>query len=155
MAGTSVLTGSRAVVKVDGTVVGIFDSCNWGANIGVEDIHLLGRYSTAEITQTSYSAVSVSCTGFRVVGQGVHVLGKFPKVQDLMDMQNFTIEVYDRQTGKNVANIIKCVPTSYNSGVNARATSKVTINYMGTILSDESGAQDEGVGATSLPETQG
>lgn len=67
---SKVLTGGRAVVSVDNQVIGVFESCTYGANIGVEPIHLLGRFGPAEITPTSYEAVTITCAGFRVVGSG-------------------------------------------------------------------------------------
>lgn len=147
---TKVLTGGRAKLFVDNVLVGIFESVNYGATIGVEPIHILGRYSVAEITQTSYEAVSVQCSGFRVVGQGVHVLPKFPKLQDLLQLETVTLAITDRQTGETIMTVTGCVPTSYNSGVQGRATSRIQITYTGAKLVDESGDQDE-ANSTNLP----
>lgn len=148
---SKVLTGARAIVEVDNQIVGIFESCNYGANIGAEPHFILGRFSAAEITANSYEAVSANCSGFRVVGNGVHTLPKMPKVQDLLNLGAITLTVRDRQTNETIARITGCVPISYSSGVNARASSRVQITYLGLILNDESGAQDESSGATNLP----
>lgn len=150
MAASKVMTGARAKIYVDNVLVGIFESCNYNTNIGVEAIHLLGRYSPDEITPTSYEAVTLSCSGFRVVNSGVHVLPKFPKLQDILNLEAVTIAVVDRQTRQTVLTAIGCVGTSMNGNYNARATSRVTVSYTGLRLSDESGAQDEG-DAVSLP----
>lgn len=148
---SKVLTGPRAVVSVDGKIVGIFESCTYGANIGTEPAHILGKHGPDEITITSYEAVSINCSGFRVVDNGVHALPKFPKIQDLINLGPVTITVKDRQTRKMIMTATGCVPTSYNTGVNARATSRVSITYIGTKIVDESGDQSEGAEATSLP----
>lgn len=140
---SKVLTGGRAVVEVNNKIVGIFESCTYGANVGVEPIHVLGRFGPAEITPTSYEAVSISCNGFRVVDNGAHVLPKFPKLQDLLDLGPVTISIKDRQTGKSIMTATGCIPTSYSTGVNARATSRISINYMGLKVSDEAGDQAE------------
>jgi hypothetical protein len=147
---TKVMVGARAKVYVDNVLVGIFENCNYNSNIGVEAIHLLGRFSPDEITPTSYEAVTLSCSGFRVVKSGVHVLPKFPKLQDLLALEAVTITVVDRQTKETILTAIGCVGTSMNGNHNARATSRVTVNYTGLRLSDEAGAQDEG-DAVSLP----
>lgn len=147
---SKVLTGPRAVVSVDNQIVGIFESCTYGANIGTEPIHILGRHSASEIANTSYEAVSVNCSGFRVVGNGAHVLPKFPKLQDLINLTSVTISIRDRQTGELIMTAIGCVPTSYSTGVNARATSRVQISYLGLRVHDESGDQEES-GAADLP----
>lgn len=147
---TKVMVGARAKVFVDNVLVGIFETCNYNVNIGVEAIHLLGRYSADEITPTSYEAVTLSCSGFRVVKSGVHVLPKFPKLQDIINLEGVTVTVVDRQSGETILTAIGCVGTAMNGNHNARATSRVTVNYTGLRISDESGAQDEG-DAVSLP----
>lgn len=147
---SKIMTGARAKVYVDNQLVGIFESCNYNASVGVEPIHILGRYSPDEITPTSYEAVTLSCSGFKVVGNGVHVLPKAPKLQDLLNLEAITIAVVDRQTGETLLTAIGCVATAWNGNYNTRATSRLTVNYTGLRISDESGAQDEG-GAVSLP----
>lgn len=147
---SKVMVGARAKVYVDNQLVGIFESVSYNASVGVEPIHILGRYSPDEITPTSYEAVTLNCNGFRVVGQGVHVLPRFPKVQDILGLEGVTITVVDRQSGVAILTAIGCVGTAMNGNHNARATSRVTINYTGLRLSDESGDQDES-GAVSLP----
>lgn len=146
------VTGARAKVYVDNQLVGIFESISVANSTGVEAIHLLGRFTPDEIAITSKEAVNISCSGFRVVGQGKHVLPKVPKVQDLLGFQPFTITIVDRQDPSQVLEtILGCVPTTDNTNYNAKATSRVQINYMGIRASDESGAQDESGGAVSLP----
>ena len=145
------ITGARAKVRVDGNVVGVFDSCQYGANVGAEPIHILGKYAVAEIAITSYEAVQVSCSGFRIVDQGVHVLPVAPKLQDLLLLERIQIEIEDRQTGKNIAIVKNCVATSWGEAQQAKGTTRFNISYMGEVLSDESGDQDESAGATSLP----
>jgi hypothetical protein len=144
------LTGPRAVVSVNNQVVGLFESCTYGVNIGTEPIHILGKFSPDEVVPTSYEAITINCSGFRVVDQGVHLLPKMPKLQDLLNLGPVTISIRDRQTGKLIMNAIGCIPNSYNTGVNARATSRISITYVGIKLTDESGDQEES-NATSLP----
>jgi hypothetical protein len=148
---SKVVTGSRAKVYVDNKLVGIFESCVVSNNTGTEAIHILGRYSPAEIVITSKEAVTVNCSGFRIVDQGKHVLPKVPKIQDLLGFQPFTITVVDRQTGKTTDTILGCVPNTDNTNYNAKASSRVNISYIGLRASDESGAQDESSGAVDLP----
>lgn len=168
MGKAKVFTGARAVVYIQQkntegkpstpVAVGVFDSCTYGVNVGAEAVHILGRYSPAEITQTSYEAVTVNCSGFRVIGNGAHVLPQFPKLGDLLALEGITLHMLDRQK-PNEANsnnldpimVVKnCIPISYSTGANAKATSRIQITYMGTHASDESGDQSEG-GAVELP----
>mgnify|MGYP001598348913 FL=1 len=153
MAKAKVFTGARAKVYVNNILVGIFDSCTYAVNIGAEAIHILGRYSPAEITQTSYEAVTANCSGFRIIGNGGHILPKVPKLQDLLNLETVTLAMVDRQSAADAPPTMvvqNCIPISYSTGANAKATSRIQVTYMGTHASDESGAQDEG-GAVNLP----
>lgn len=157
MAKAKVFTGARAKVYVDEVLVGIFDSCSYAVNIGAEPIHILGRYSPAEITPTSYEAVTVNCSGFRVIGNGGHILPKMPKLQDLLQLEYVKLDLIDRQgdTANNpekraVMTVQGCVPINYATGANAKASSRIQITYLGTHALDESGDQNEG-GAVELP----
>jgi hypothetical protein len=149
MAG-KVLTGNRAKVYVDGKLVGIFDSCNYSSALGTEDIFILGSTAAKEIAITSQEVVTLQCSGFRVVGNGVHVLPKFPKLADLMQFQGFTISVIDRATGVQILTVLGCVPTNTGENYNAKTTSKISIGYKGLRGFDESGDSDES-DAADLP----
>ena len=148
------MTGPRAVVRVDGEIVGIFDSCSYSVTVGVEPIHILGRFSSSEIAVTSYEAVTVQCSGFRVIENGVHQLPKFPKVQDLLNFESVQIDIVDRagasDGGEPILVVKNCVPQSHNGGYQAKATSRIQITYLGILAEDESGSQAEG-GAVDLP----
>lgn len=145
------MTGARARVKVNGQYVGVFDSCQYGASVGAEPIHTLGRYSPNEISITSYEAVQVSCSGFRLIDQGVHVLPAAPQLQDLLNFETVQLEVEDRQSGKTIAIVKNCVPTNWSEQQQAKGTTRFNITYLGTVLSNESGDQDESAGASTLP----
>lgn len=154
MARAKVFTGARAKVYVDNVLVGIFDSCTYSVNIGSEAIHLLGAYSASEIAQTSYEAVTINCSGFRLIGNGGHVLPKVPKLQDLLNLETVTLAMVDRQADANAEPVMvahNCIPVSYGTGAAAKSTSRIQITYIGTHLRDESGPQDE-ADAVRLPE---
>ena len=144
--GGKTVTGARAIVKVNGQTVGIFESCTVAGTIGTEPIHILGRYAPEEIAITSSEAVNVTCAGFRVVGAGVHTLPAVPLVQDLLLFDPFTIQVVDRQTNEVLETILNCVPSSHNTNYNAKATSRVNITYIGTIgYNEDANDNDPGV----------
>lgn len=156
MAIPKTMTGARAKIFIQDILVGLFDSCSYAVNVGAEPIHILGRYSASEIAQTSYEAVTVNCSGFRLIGNGGHVLPKMPKLQDLLQLEGIRISIVDRQDNENgspqeIMNVINCVPINYSTGYQARATSRIQITYLGTIASDEAGEQVESAGAVDLP----
>ena len=153
---SKVVTGSRAYVSVVGQdgvphVVGIFETCTFNRSYGTEAIHLLGRYSPAEITYTSAEAVTLSCSGFRVVDSGVHTFPAVPLVQDLLTFEGLEVTVTDRLSGKVILTAHNVAPNGDNGNHNARATSRVTVNYIGTVMDDEDGTQTESALATNLP----
>lgn len=155
------VTGGRAQLYLpdqSGNLVlaGVFESVNYTKGLGVEDIHTLGAYAPREIAITSYNAVTLSCAGFRVIGKGTTVLGKFPRLADILSYQGVVIKVVDRQSGDTMLVATGCVPNSENGNHNARATSRMTINYMGIAIFDESttdssGNPTDGEGVPSWP----
>lgn len=146
------MTGARAIVYVAEVAVGFFDSCDYSTSIGTEPVFILGRFSAAEIVPTSYEIVTLNCSGFRIIGNGGHVLPLMPKLDDLLNLNSITITVVDRQdaTAKPILVVHDCIATSYGTGYSAKSTSKIRISYQGVRAHDESGEQNE-VGATSLP----
>lgn len=147
------ITGGRTVVISDGIPVGIYDSVTINEGLTLEDIHTLGKYGPQEIVATSYNAVSVNCSGFRIYGSGVKKLGQFPTLADLITLGSITLAIQDRQnpTGAPLATIVNCVPETNNVNFNARASSKVNLTFRGTALTDESTQGDAELGASTYP----
>jgi len=154
---SKVITGGRSVVSIDDgsgpVVIGIFDSCSISESISSEDIHILGRYGATEITLVSYNSVSVQCSGFRVYGHGVKILGKFPTLNQLLGLGPITLTVGDREnsTGAPMATVINCLPDTNSNNFQSRATSKINISYKGTAVSDENSVGDGESGSVDLP----
>lgn len=142
--------GARAQLIVNGKIVGIFTSCQWGVNYDAIPSFILGRYSAAEITYTGQEAISVTATGFRVVDNGAYIAAGLPKLQDLMTHEDIALSLFDRQTGKQIFTVVGVRPTGYTSGTAARSVSDFTVNYLGLRAEDESGAQGEAAGSSDL-----
>jgi len=145
-----VLHGARAQLIVNGKIVGVFTSCQWGVNYDAVPNFILGRYSPAEITYTGQEAISVTATGFRVVDNGAYVAAALPKLQELMTHEDIALALFDRQTGKQILTVVGVRPTGYTSGTAARSVSDFTVNYLGLRAEDESGSQGEASGASDL-----
>lgn len=145
-----ILHGARAQLIVNGKIVGVFTSCQWGVNYDAQPSYILGRYSPAEITYTGQEPISVSATGFRVVDNGAYVAAGLPKLQQLMTHEDIALAIFDRQTGKQIFTVTGVRPTGYTSGTAARSISDFSVNYLGLRSEDESGAQGEASGASDL-----
>lgn len=155
---SKVIVGGRSVVSITDAngntqVIGIFESCQVNESLSTEDIHLLGRYSPDEIVVTAYNAVTANCSGFKVYGHGAKILGKFPKLNDLLTLGPVTLTVADRQNpaGSAMVTIINCIPDTNGTNFQTKATSRVNLSYRGTMLTDESSQGDSESGAVSLP----
>ena len=144
---SKVITGGRAVVSIDGTVIGIFDSVSVSESLGVEDVHTLGADGPREIAVTSQNSVKVQCSGFRVYGAGVRALGKYPTLNSLLNLGPVVLTIADReQDAKSapMATIAGCIPDSSSNNYQSRATSKINITYTGMTVTEEgSGADGE------------
>jgi hypothetical protein len=155
------VTGGRAQLylpDLTGNLVlaGVFDTVSRGKGLSTEAIHTLGQYSAREIAITAYNEITVNCSGFRVVGKGTTVLGKFPRLADLLNYQGVVIKVVDRQSGDTILVVTGAVPTADNENYSARATTKTNISYTGIAAFDEStvdasGNPTDGEGTPSWP----
>jgi hypothetical protein len=156
MAKNQQLSGARAKMGFirDGQVhyVGIFSDVSYGVTYGVEPSFILGRHSAAGLTYTYMDTVHVTANGFRVVDHGWFADAGFPSLSQLMDFEDYTIVVQDRQTLKTIAVIEGVKPTAATGGFSARQLSTSTHTYVGMLVSDESQPDNvEGRGAMSLP----
>jgi hypothetical protein len=145
--------GARAKIRIGGNLVGIFNSCSYGLAYDIQPIYTLGRFSPAELVPTGQEAISCSCTGFRIVDKGPHVVAGLPFLQDLLNSEDTVITLEDRQTGKNIAVIEGIRAQSYQTAVNARGVQEITVSFIGLRISDESGINAESEGASNLTDS--
>jgi hypothetical protein len=148
---TKTLTGARAKIYVNNALVGIFETCSYSASFGTEPIHILGAFGPQEIVINSQEAISITCGGFRLAGQGPTLLPAVPKLADLLTFESVQIVIVDRQTGVNILVASGCVPTSYSGSHNARATSRISITYSGLHITDENSVGDGEKNNVQLP----
>lgn len=155
------ITGGRAQLYLpneSGTLVlaGVFDTVSRQKGLSTEAIHTLGQFSAREIAITAYNEVTVNCSGFRVLNEGTTVLGKFPRLADLLSYQGVVIKVVDRQSGDTLLVVTGAVPSADSENYSARATTKTSISYTGIAAFDESttdqsGNPTDGEGTPSWP----
>lgn len=150
MATPKILTGARAKLSISDPnngqsdkVIGIFNNISYGFSYSTVPAYILGRLTAAEIDYTSVDTVSVSATGYRVIGQGGHTAGALPNVNELLSHQYVTLTVYDRLTQRRVGIIQNCRPTGYSTTISSRNTVEITINYVGIFVDDEDTSNQE------------
>lgn len=145
-----IVHGARIQILVNGKIVGLFTSAQWGVNYDAIPSFILGRFSPAEITYVGQDAISINATGFRVVDNGAYVAAGLPKLQELMTHEDIAFAVFDRQTGKKLFNAVGVRPVGYNSGAAARSISDFSVAYLALRAEDESGSQGEAPGASDI-----
>ena len=155
MAKAKILTGARAKVLVNGNPVGLFANCSWSVRQGKDPAYILGRYNPAEITPTSQEPVTLSLTGYRVVDAGPYAVANATLLKDLLQEEDFSVSVQDRQTGKIIFDAQGCRVTGWTSGVAARGVSDIRVDIIGLIGEDEfgkalPGGGDADIGASNL-----
>lgn len=157
MAPPKVVHGARCQVIIAdpnrGTagVVGLFNSISYGLAYDTQDVFLLGRVSADEIVTTAQETVNVSCSGFRVVGQGPHTGAHITSLQDVLTAEYLQLAVYDRQTNKLIAKISNVRPVGFSTTINARQLEEISVSFKGILVGDEDVDNAEPVGSSTLP----
>jgi hypothetical protein len=151
MAAPKTMHGARALVSVNGKVVGIFNSLSYDYTLDLQPINILGRFSPAELVHTGAEPVTVRASGWRVVGQGPHVVASVPQIQELLTTGYIEFTVLDRTTNQRVAKIHSVKSTGYATSFTAKTAQEVTFNYVGLMVDDESTQMSEAPGASDLP----
>ena len=140
---SKILTGARAQIMINSTVVGLFSNCSWSIRQQKVPAYILGRFSPGEIVSTSQEPVEMRLTGFRVVGAGPYAVAGAQHLKDLLHEADFSVQVMDRQTGQVIFSAQGCKVQGWNSGVQARGVSDLTVDIIGMIGEDESAEDSE------------
>jgi hypothetical protein len=160
---SAIMSGARAkVALVDPStgktsIIGIYASVDYGLKYSTEAAFTLGRYSAAANDYTSQEIIGLTCSGFRVIGNGPFVVSGLPQLQNLLLSDYIQLAIIDRQSelkGAQDARMAKFFSvrcTGFNTGANAKSLQQLTVHYEATQLGDESASNIEGPGATSLP----
>lgn len=135
------MQGARAKVYVGNRLVGTATNISYSVSHGNEAIHTLGRFEAQEIVLTSYEAVSVTLTGYKVIGKGPYHKENGQSIAtapgELFKNVEFDIHVEDRETQKVVTRVTRCRSTGLSSDMAAKTTNSYTATFMGIIMQDE------------------
>lgn len=146
MAQSKIMHGARALVSINGTVVGLFTNVSYGSTYDVQPAFTLGRYSAAELAYTAAEPIGISASGWRVVGKGPYAATGMPTLQELINAEDMTFSIADRQTGETIMTVVGVRHSGFNTSIAPRALEEMTLNFVGLKLSDESVENEEGGG---------
>ncbi len=154
MGKAKILTGARAKILIGGTPCGLFSNCSWSIRQQKVPAFILGRFNPAEIVPVSQEPVELRLTGYRVVDSGPYAVANATMLKGLLDEEDFSVVIMDRLTGKAIFTAQGCRVQGWNSGVQARGVSDITIDIIGIRGEDEhgtaTGGDDEIASAASL-----
>lgn len=161
---SAVMSGARAkCAMVDPatgltSIIGIFSSVDYGLNYTTEPAFTLGRYSAAALDYTSQDIINLTCSGFRVIGNGAFAVAGLPQLQNLLLSDYIQLAIIDRQSelkgvqDARMAKFFSVRCTGFSTGANSRSLQQLTIHYSAINLGEENIPSNiEGPGATSLP----
>jgi hypothetical protein len=161
---SAIMSGARAkVAMVDpstglATIIGIFSSVDYSLTYSTEPAFTLGRFSAAALDYVSQEIINLTCSGFRVIGNGAFVVAGLPQLQDLLLSDYIQLAIIDRQSelkgaaDARMAKFFSVRCTGFNTGSSAKSLQQMTVHYSAINLGEESVASNiEGPGSTFLP----
>jgi hypothetical protein len=146
MAEPKIMTGARAVFKVNNKVIAYATNVGWRIGIPHQPINVLGRYSAARLEPLGYD-VTVNCGVLRFTkegGQGnsAEAQDVRPKLQQLISWGDVTVEIIDRKTNETVLFVERARLTDQASNIDARGVWTETWTFVG-IIAENSDAKDQ------------
>lgn len=139
---------------INGNIVGLFSQCTWSLTQGKVPNFILGRFSPAEITPVDQDAVRMTLRGYRVVDAGPYKVANATLLKNLLQEDDFSVAVLDRQTNKRIFQADGCRVLGWSSGAASRGVSDIQLDIIGMIGTDEfglaSGGDDESANASKI-----
>lgn len=153
---TKTIHGARGILYINGSPIGVFENCSTGVVYTHDAPRVIGRFSAPEIVILGMEPISVRLDGYRVFGQGPYALG-MTKLQDLLkNEQEITIAIEDRgdqdSVEPNIILVVGCKIVSHNFNIAARQLSRLSMEMVGLVFSDEAGNQAEPAGSVKYVE---
>ena len=135
--GSKVMTGAKAIFRINGTKIAFASNVTWNENIQLEEVNVLDQLEVVELAEVGYR-VDFSCQTFRVADVSVKQLGIMPRLEDILASGELTAEVIDRQTNAVILLMEGVKLESRQSTVDARGLMTETWNFRGRKSSEES-----------------
>lgn len=136
---SNVMTGPKAVFRINGTQVAYASSVSMNEAIQLEEVNTLDNLAVAEHAEVGYR-VDFSCQSFRVANKSVKQLGIMPKFNQILTQGVMTAELIDNTTGAVLLLMEGVKLESRQSQVDARGLMTETWAFKGIKSSDEAGS---------------
>lgn len=135
---SNVMTGPKAVFRINGTQVGHASSVSFNEAIQLEEVNTLDNLAVTEHAEVGYR-VDFTCQNFRVANASVKQLGIMPKFNQILTQGVMTAELIDKVSGAVLLLMEGVKLESRQSQVDARGLMTETWAFKGIKSSDEAG----------------
>ena len=135
---SQVMTGAKAIFRLNGTQIAYASSVTYNENIQLEEINVLDRIDTLELAEVGYR-VDLSCQTFRVQNQSVKQLGIMPRLSEILTQGELTAEIIDSTTNAVILLMEGVKLESRQSTADARGVMTETWSFKGLRSTDEAG----------------
>ena len=135
---SKVLTGARAIFKIQGNKIAYASDCSYNINHDHQPIECLDRIDVIEHAEIGYN-VGFTCSVFRVADKSATNLGIQPLLEAILTQQELTAEIIDKITNKTILRITGVKFTGRSGSVGARSPGNETWTFVGLRASDEGG----------------
>lgn len=135
---STVMTGPKAIFRINGVQIAYASSCSFNENIQLEEVNVLDKLEVLEHAEVGYR-VDMSCQSFRVQNQSVKQLGIMSKLGQILTQGVLTAEIIDRTTGAVILLMEGVKLEARQTQVDARGLMTETWSFKGIKSSDEAG----------------
>lgn len=134
--GSQVMTGAKAIFRINNTQIAFASSVSYEETIQLEEVNVLDHIETLEHAEVGYR-VTLNCNTFRVQNKSVKQLGIMPKFKQILTSGVITAEVIDRVTNTVILNMQDVKLESRSTQIDSRGLATETWSFRGRISSDE------------------
>lgn len=161
MALPKMMTGARAILKIDNKVVAFATNVSYTVSIPHAPINVLGRFSAARHEPLGYD-VTVNCgvLRFSEAGGGGNsadgIANIQPTLQDLINKEDIKIEIMDRKTDQTILLVSRARLTNKSGNMGARDLLSESYTFVGIVAENsEALGQQEASTPGSIPPNTG
>ena len=136
--GSQVLTGAKAIFRLNGEQIAFASNVTYNENIQLEEVNVLDKIETEELAEVGYR-VDLTCQTFRVQNKSVKQLGIMPKLFDILSSGDITAEIIDRVTNTVILLMEGVKLETRQASIDARGVATESWSFRGIKSSDEAG----------------
>ena len=136
MSSPKVVTGARAILKLDNSVMVYATSVSYSVETRYEEVREVDNSLPVELVPTQIK-VAVTCTNFRVPQESASVLALQPTILNHLEQRYISIEIRDRGTNDIILYVPQAMLVARRGSIGARSLASETWELVGIGYWDE------------------